>query len=185
MELDGGGWTALVNPTSASEFSPFTWAESKACTERCSNCGPHVNRATIGALGYQGFLGYVCGNMAVEWYHEFMDSIGGATDLAFEATVQGQSTAWIQVYDGQQWKDVSPSGISNAYMRCEFWNGDNHVGSPSRNGCYEYVDPALNSPMVFQNLLKTGLMIKVKAGRACEPDCQHGAGYHVSSIMIR
>mmetsp|Transcript_5510 Transcript_5510/g.11935 ORF Transcript_5510/g.11935 Transcript_5510/m.11935 type:complete len:189 (-) Transcript_5510:488-1054(-) len=188
--MSGGGWTALTNPISEASASPFLTSSdlSVQCVSSCSNCGPNVQWGKDTNTGFYMFSGYACGTMRINWGLEWTPTFD-ISDVAFEATVQGESVADLYLNGNI----ITRTNEADPYMRCRYWNGKSHTGSPARNGCRVYSHATLTPPVVYTNKFSLGpssssngdLKFKIDGGKACQPDCNHGTGFHVGQIYVR
>jgi hypothetical protein len=180
MKTSGGGWTALLNPSTAG-MTATTHPDLKASTKVLSGtqtCSAGTIPKEFSANGWNGYLSYACGNVTFSLILDWKNTLA-AKDLMFIATLQGQATRKLTI-DGV---NAPYTGFSNAYMKCAFWNGPGKYTAPAQNMCWKTsLDVA---PKVYLGKVGANLNITMTTGPACSPDCKHGAGMNIQKLFVR
>lgn len=185
MVTDGGGWTALTNPfgTGLPLAAPGIVATAQELSGTQS-CGPPVPAQFLaGDATSRGWSIYGCGDVALRLAVDWMNSLG-ARDVAFRATVQGQTFHRVAVAGSVVANTAVYKDTSGAF--CYFWNkGGVSAPATAMNSCYKLSPTA--PPLVVPGALAGGkaLGFEILTGPSCSPTCQYGTGANVVQIMVR
>ena len=178
MTTDGGGWTALINPSDMEAVNIPGLEISRTVISGSGGCNqpPDISSSTN---GYYRAVGYACGNHTIEWRINWANVLD-ATDIRFTAALQGQHVRNLSLSG----VSLAPDAVSDAYMKCSFWNGTSVSADPPRNACHI---TSLNEPArVYSNVIVgRDVALSMVTGPGCLPDCQHGTGFNLQKLFVR
>ena len=178
MQTDGGGWTALLSPTSVGTDTIPGVAMTQTLLAGTGNCQSAVFTNT--AAGFHVATGYGCSSGTYRWNLNWTNPLG-ARDVRLVAAVQGYSTATLSVNG----RALSPNGTDgSAVLNCRYWNRTGANGTPGTNQCFANV-LNVNGMAVPGVLGGAEMNIEVVAGPAASPNSSWGAGYNISALYVR
>jgi hypothetical protein len=197
MTIDGGGWTALINPVIAepdggapplpATVSTLTQATTTVVGGQCgstanNNSGPKPNGWN--AVERDGCGGF---SLTLTWVNKF-----NATDLMFNAVLQATTGYSLTVNTVPVTYDIQT--VENGTPACFFWDGDPTPTSPGPSGCagatwcaQTYLNP-LPPPHEYAGMLKdvTLLTMVLDTGPNDDlPDGCYNKGMNVQQLFVR
>ncbi len=180
MTTDGGGWTALINPSNKQmptstipglSFAGALLSGSDTCTG---------NPSVTSAFGWFGIQWLRCGDLTIQTTLSWANDIG-AKDMMFTATLMGQTTATITA-DGVDLPEDAV-GIDALGGRCEFHNAASASVVPPIATCWSTLLDA--APAVHHDAFAGPLTLALTTGPGCSPTCQYGTGHTIQKLFVR
>ena len=179
MTTDGGGWTAILNPTNAKNLTKVSFPGfSKSFKQLSGTQGCKTNPAFFVANNWNGIHAYACGDAVIKVSVSWTNTLG-ATDVMFIATLQGEKQYEVSINGKKTPHDAS----SNGYMKCFFWNANGKSSTPKLNQCWSTALDA--QPHVYKNAIKGNLTIDAVTGPGCLPSCLYGTGMNIQKLFVR
>jgi hypothetical protein len=180
MTTDGGGWTALLNPTSMASTKHPGLAATTNVLSGTQTCGVSSVPTPFNANGWHGLTSYACGNVTLELALTWPNAIA-ATEVMLVATLQGESTRTLTINGTAV--TASATGTDAGGATCAFYNATNMSASPALNACYTtYLDAP---PRIVKGLLSGDLALTIRTGPSCAPTCSHGTGMNIQRLFVR
>lgn len=180
MTTDGGGWTALLMPTSSTIAQDPTLMASAATLTGTHTCESLTVPTAFAANGWNGLRSYACGNVTFALTLQWANTLD-ATDVMFVAALQGEVTRMLTINGTSVAANATSTDAGGA--TCAFYNATGATASPAVNGCYEtYLDAP---PRVLADAFTGDLEIVVTTGPGCAPSCNHGTGMNIQKLFVR
>ncbi len=182
MTTDGGGWTALLNPSDKAMPSPtlpgLTYSGAVLSgTDTCPS-----SPAQVSLFGWYGVHWQRCGDMTIRTTLSWANTLG-ATDLMFTATLAGQNTSTITADGVEMKEDAVTFDAGNG--RCAFYNGtDSSVVTPIAT-CHDVSAAIDAAPAVHSGAFVGDVNIEITTGAACQPTCQYSTGHTIQKLFAR
>jgi hypothetical protein len=180
MVTDGGGWTALINP---SIMQAALHPDLVAATESVSgmqSCEQLTVPTAFVANGWHGLRSYACGvvtfDLALTWANPI-----AATEVMFIATLQGESTRTLTINGNA----IAPSASTTdpAGATCVFYNATNTALAHDVNACHGLY--STEPPRIITGALSGMFELVITTGPACAPTCNHGTGMNIQKLFVR
>lgn len=187
MDVDGGGWTSLLNPVSFPSpvfpgllFEPTTVSGSETC----------AGSDFVRPFGkFNAIYHYKCGNVVTRSHYRWQNVLN-ATDVMLRATLQGETERTMAVngrYVGFSglWQ---PKADSESKGSCAFYTGEGDwTQETGINRCAGTPVPLTVKPLVLREWLSSAqsLNLKMQSGRAALPTASYGTGWNIATLMVR
>jgi hypothetical protein len=187
MELDGGGWTALLNPSTAgmpqSAIAGFSMTWSHLSGDTTCTGAPNETSANNSWGRYASDCGHSHNVYTIDWPNAL-----GATDIAFVAVTAAANTNALAV-DGV---DIAPDALETAASSimddpdfCHFYNAAG-AGLPAGADAHACVTTWHDvAPAVHNDAFSGALDLTIDLGDACAPDCSYGIGFNIYRLYVR
>lgn len=180
MTTDGGGWTALLNPSDKGMPTPtLPGLTYKGDVLSGSDSCPGTS-VLVSHYGWYGVHFVRCGDMTIRTTLSWENDLG-ATDLMFTAVLEGYNTSTITA-DGIEIPEDAFT-IDAGGGRCGFYNGTDSSVVPPVATCHDTVIDA--APAVHNGAFVGDVDLEITTGAACQPTCQYSTGHTIHKLFAR